>query len=322
MPHAARRLVWPSARPHPVGVTIAAKTATLATSLLVVTAALAGCSSDGSDDQTPSAQDSPAASASQSPSPSPTDAGSPSAEPTRGTTTVPIYWVGDTPQGPRLYREFRRVSGTPLQAAADLLTDGKPLSPRYRTLFPGGTFASVAIQDGVIVATARDEAWQTPGRLSEAQGELAVQSLVYTLQGTARRRLPVEVRVEGSDEADFLFGYDTAGGVKAADQLSTLSPVSITTPETGAVVSGGSLKASGVANSPEGNVPWTVQDAAGKTVLDGFATADGAMDALYPWSTTIDVSSLSPGSYAFVARTDDAESAAKNAQDYRTFTVR
>lgn len=306
--------------------TIAAKTATLATSLLVVTAALAGCSSDGGGDQAPSAQDSPAATASGSPSPSTTQAASPSAgataDSTQGTTTVPIYWVGDTPQGPRLYREFRRVSGTPLQAAADLLTDGRPLSPRYRTLFPGGTFASVTVQDGVIVATARDETWQTPGRLSEAQGELAVQSLVYTLQGTARKRLPVEVRVEGGDEADFLFGYDTAGGVKAADQLTTLSPISITTPETGAVVTGGSLKASGVANSPEGNVPWTVTDAGGKVVLDGFATADGAMDALYPWTTTVDVSSLTPGAYTFTARTDDAESAAKNASDARTFTVR
>ncbi|GAA4114375.1 hypothetical protein GCM10022215_12400 [Nocardioides fonticola] len=217
-------------------------------------------------------------------------------------TTVPVYYVGDTPQGPRLFREFRRVTGDPLAAAAALVTDGNPLDPDYRTLFPGGTFTSVAVEDGVIVATRDDRDWQTPGDLSEADGALALQQLVYTLQGALQQRLPVEVRVDG--EADFLFGTDTAGGVANAAPLDTLGLVNVTSPEEGASV-GATLKASGVASSFEATVPWRILDADGNAVLDGFATAEGWIDKLYPWSTGIDVSALAPGDYVFEASTDD-----------------
>ncbi len=40
-------------------------------------------------------------------------------------------------------------------------------------------------------------------------------------------------------------------------------------------------------------------------MLDGFSTAEGWMDKLYPWQTEVDVSSLEPGEYTFVASTDD-----------------
>jgi len=52
-------------------------------------------------------------------------------------------------------------------------------------------------------------------------------------------------------------------------------------------------------------VPWEVRDGSGKKVLDGFATAEGWGDRLYPWESQVDVSGLSPGTYTFVAMTDD-----------------
>jgi hypothetical protein len=72
----------------------------------------------------------------------------------------------------------------------------------------------------------------------------------------------------------------------------------------GATVSD-SFEASGKANSPEANVPWEVRDTTGETVLEGAATAEGWVDKLYPWKTTVDVSELEPGTYLFIARTDD-----------------
>jgi hypothetical protein len=80
--------------------------------------------------------------------------------------------------------------------------------------------------------------------------------------------------------------------------------ITLAEPAEGAEVSG-SFTASGKANSPEANVLWEIRDPSGKVVLDGFATAEGWMDRLYPWSTDIDVSSLEPGAYVFVAMTDD-----------------
>ena len=53
-------------------------------------------------------------------------------------------------------------------------------------------------------------------------------------------------------------------------------------------------------------MPWQIRDASDEVVLDGFATAEGAIDRLYKWETEpIDVSDLAPGTYTFVAMTDD-----------------
>ena len=80
--------------------------------------------------------------------------------------------------------------------------------------------------------------------------------------------------------------------------------ITLATPAEGATVSD-SFEASGKANSNEANVPWEVRDTTGETVLEGAATAEGWVDKLYPWKTTVDVSELEPGTYLFIARTDD-----------------
>lgn len=93
-----------------------------------------------------------------------------------------------------------------------------------------------------------------------------------------------------------------------SEELSTLPRTSglitLAAPAEGATVSD-SFEASGKANSPEANVPWEVRDTTGETVLEGHATAEGWVDKLYPWKTTVDVSELEPGTYLFIARTDD-----------------
>jgi hypothetical protein len=80
--------------------------------------------------------------------------------------------------------------------------------------------------------------------------------------------------------------------------------ITLDTPAEGDAVSG-SFTAAGKANSPEANVPWQITDASGAKVLDGFATAAGWLDRLYPYSTTVDVSSLDPGTYTFTVSTDN-----------------
>ena len=121
-----------------------------------------------------------------------------------------------------------------------------------------------------------------------------------------------------------LFGIDTSAPFTNAPPLDVLSLVNVTSPEQGASVEGDTLEASGVASSFEATVPWEVQQG-GKVVLDGFATAEGWMDKLYPWQTTIDVSGLQPGDYTFVARTDDPSGGAEGAgpsEDTKDFTLR
>ena len=84
-----------------------------------------------------------------------------------------------------------------------------------------------------------------------------------------------------------------------ADTLITLDE-----PTSGATVSG-SFKASGKANSPEANVPWSIKDAAGNTVKQGHFTALGWMDKLYPYHGTVKLDGIDPGDYTFEVRVDD-----------------
>lgn len=270
---------------------------------------LAAC---GDDDPTPSAGDpTTATSGAADPTdgtddPAGTDTASPSATATDAPDpkAIPVYYVGDTPQGDRLFREFTQSSGVdPLVAAAAAVTAGDPVDPDYRTLWPSGRFASVEQTAAAIVVEVEDEGWLGRGDLDRARARLAVQQLVYTLQGVIGDRLPVTVQLDGKP-ASTLLGVPVGAGLRTAPELDVLALVNITEPAEGSVVSG-TITATGRASSFEATVPWTIEDRAGKVVLDGFATAEGWTDKLYPWETEIDVSGLAPGRYTFIARTDD-----------------
>lgn len=287
---------------------------------LALTAALAVALVGCGDDDEPRAEDptpvggSPSASPSTSPSPSEDGA-------TEETVTVPVYFVADTPQGSRLFREFRRVGAEdPLEAAAALMTAGDALDPDYRTAYPDGAFASVSHdREGFRVELA-DESWTTPaGQDSSEESVLAVQQLVLTLQGVQQERSPVRVFLDGAPVT--LFGVDTAVGVTARPPLEVLGLVNVTAPEEGATVSG-TFTASGVASSFEATVPWEVRRGR-KVVLDGFTTAEGWMDRLWPWEAEVDVSGLAPGEYTFVAMTDDPSAGEGPGphEDSKTITV-
>lgn len=298
-----------------------------ALTLAVVT--LAGCGDDG-DPVSARASDPPPTSETSSGKPgSPSGTGTTTASPTDATsdpTTVaaPIYFVGDTPVGPRLYREFRQVeSDNPLEEAAALLVAGDALDPDYRTLLSGLQVQSVSDGDGVITVTLGDDSVLSDKAVSPRMGRLAVQSLVYTLQGVAQNRDPVRVVASDGSTPLTLFGVATGDGVEAAKPLTVLSLVSITTPEEGATVTGGTLPVSGVGSSFEATIGWSILDEDGNEVDTYSIQADGWQGHLYPWSDDLDVSDLEPGTYTFVARTDDPTGGEGPGpfEDTRTFTI-
>ncbi|MGA8845119.1 MAG: Gmad2 immunoglobulin-like domain-containing protein [Nocardioides sp.] len=282
----------------------------LLTPTLVLTVGLgllAGC---GSDDVTPVASDpqqTPSATADVAPKTTPAEPER--TEPTEPagsrseTVAAPIYFVGDSPTGPRLYREFRQVEAdNPLMEGAALLLGGDVLDPDYYTLLPSLDITGIETVDGAIVVSLGSDSPTADKSSSPKLSRIAVQSLVYTLQGIAQTREPV--RVVMGDQPVALLGQPTDTGVAARDPLKVLALVNVTGPASGAEVSG-TLAASGVASSFEATVLWEIRDADGAVVLDGFATAEGFMDRLYPWETDIDISSLAAGSYTFAALTSD-----------------
>lgn len=281
---------------------------------------LAAC---GDDDTEPTASD-PNETTSSDPSTSteaPTSDGTstpsdPGTDPA-GTVTVPVYFAGDTPMGPRLYREFREVeSDNPAQEALALLVAGDALDPDYSSPAPSLQVSGVEIDDDEITV---DVAAGTPSTGDKKADKLAVQAVVYTLQGIAQNRLPVEFDAE--DDAS-VYGVADGTAVKAAPQLDVLSLVNLTTPEEGATVSG-SFTAEGVSSSFEATVPWQLLDSSGAVVDENSFQAEGWFEKLYPFEGEIDVSGLEPGEYTFVVRTDDPSGGEGPGpfEDDRTITV-
>jgi Immunoglobulin-like domain of bacterial spore germination len=271
---------------------------TLAVLLALAVVALAGC---GDDDPSTENQRPASGSTKHHQGQSGEESPSESAQPKADQVTVPVYFTGDTPQGTRLYREFRRVDAAdPVGAALTLAADGDALDPDYATLLPSGSFSTTG---GASVALPDDSWTRRPDGMSERQALLAIQQLVYTAQGVLQSRDPITF-TDSSGAATQILGVASEDGFTAADPIETLALVSVTAPETGATVSG-SFNASGVSSSFEANTPWEIRDASGAVVRKGATTAEGWMDRLYPWESEVDVSDLEPGEYTFVAMTDD-----------------
>lgn len=298
--------------------------------MVAATFVLAGCGTQGSSETDPSTDPTPA----QSPT---TPEGS---EAPTVTVAAPIYYVGEAAGKNRLFREFREVQGVTLTEAARLVDGGMPLDTDYRTLWPGGTVLSAEAGRKVITVELNGDVSADLVRgMDERDAELAIQQMVWTLQGVEQSRAPVrfvrpepepEDDEEGAPQAptgiegpDTLFGIDISEPFRATKWNKVLAMVNVTIPTQGQSVSGDALDVEGVASSPEANVRWQIlRDE--EVVLEGFATAEGWMDQLHPWATSIDVAELEPGDYSFVASTDDpsdGERSSKVTSDSKDFTL-
>ena len=252
----------------------------------------------------------------------PPSSSGPTATPPPSVHTEAIYYLGGSQDEPKLYREFRALTGLATPASSlDALTSS-PDDPDYRTLWPADSFASVLVTDYVITVEVADPALRDrPASMSQAEAEASIQQVIYTLQAFAQARLAVQFTYQGNP-IDQVLGVPTSEPLSNAPILETLSRVNLTTPQEGQEVSG-TLDAEGVSNSFEANVPWLIEDSSGTDVASGNFTAEGYQDVkLFPFSGSIDVSSLDPGTYTFIVFTDDPSGAGKFDQDSRTVIIR
>lgn len=268
-----------------------------------------------SDESTPPSDES-----SEDPSPSDDPDGTPTSS---GDRTAAVYYVGDTGRaGPRLFREFRRGSGEPLEIAVSLLTEA-PLDPDYRTVWQAGQLLGATEVRDVVEVEVDPSVRQRPSGMSKADARAAVEQVIYTVQAAVRRRAPVQFRT-ADNPIDQVFGVPTAEPLAQGSALEVLNHVSLTAPEQGATVSGDQLKVSGVANSFEANVLWEIRQG-DQVVQHGFVTAEGWMgNQLFPFETTVDIADLDAGDYTLVVSTDDPSGGAEGIGamvDDKDFTV-
>ena len=295
--------------------------------LPVAAVALVGCGTEddpqaddpndgGSQSSRPTHKPSPSDEPTTEPATEPagSDTGSPE------TVAVPLYFVGDTPQGPRLFREFQQVEAdNPVDEALAILTGDAADDPDYSSALGGATLRAGTTDEDMTVEVSGDVA-SRPSGMSAKDARLAVQQVVFTVQGILQDRVPISFVTPDGDSTS-LFGLSAPDGGFTPDQ-DLLALVNVTQPQQNSQP-GDSFIASGVANSFEATVPWEVRDEGGAVVLEGFATADGWGDKLYPWKSEVDASSLPAGTYTFVAKTDDPSGGEGGGptEDSKTFSL-
>jgi hypothetical protein len=277
----------------------------------------------------------PVASSTKTPEPTPSKQPSPSDTPTDTPTStdvsasgqpieaaVPVYFAGDGPRGTVLYREFQPGIGMdPVAQSAMAAVAGPAQDPDYRTLWPAGTQATASYDGDVITVDLTGAGLHNrPQDMTGRDANLAVQQLVYSVQGAAQTRAGVQLLLDGQ-HSDKVLGVPASEPLTNAKPLDVLSQMSITNPVEGQKVTGGTLEADGVNSSFEATVAYEILDANGQSVAGGAGMADGWGDKLYPWKLSIDVSGLAPGTYTFVARNDDPSGGEGKGPDTDTRTI-
>ena len=271
--------------------------------------------------------DNPSNHASGTPTHSTTNPTGDSTTPATVSRAVPVYFVGDTAHGKKLYREFQsqEVASSSADdlayAAAATAVTGDPLDPDYRNPWPSAASEFVGLSydptANQLTVELSASVHDRPAGMSAADAELAVQQLIYSAQaGLGKGRVPVQLLIDGK-HTDTVLGVPASEPLAAANPDDVLAPVQIDSPEQGATV-GSPVKVTGLAAAFEANVVWEVMVGGDAVVKNGFATAAECC-TLAPYEFTVD---LEPGTYTLVVHdTDESGEGRPVNQDTKEFTV-
>ncbi len=231
--------------------------------------------------------------------------GTPSRTPTVTTppreAALPVYFVGDTGRGPRLFREFHRAAAgdLTLDLAVERALIGNADDPDYGSPWPeGSTHQHAQLSGGVLSVDLSGPVVDRPAGMSAAVAEAALQQLVYTAQAAVQQTVPVTFLVDGRP-ARTVLGVPTDRPVPRGAADEVLAPVSVASPAEGATVQS-PFTVEGQAAAFEANVQWELKQ--GDTVVRrGFTTAEECC-TLAPYSFTVDAPA---GTYTLVVHDED-----------------
>ncbi len=214
---------------------------------------------------------------------------------------VPVYYVAETESGPRLYREFHRITTADpaTDAVLEMLADPTGTDPDYRSHWPpgAGLAGPVTTADGTITV---DLTGVGPAQVGTELAHLTVQQLVFTVQGALQSTDPVRLLVDGEPVEELWGAVGTAEPVERGDAYALRSLVQIDEPADGAEVAR-EVEVTGEAAVFEATVLWEVlRD--GEVVESGFtSTAEGQRFAPYSFTVQLD----RPGEYTVRVSEDD-----------------
>jgi len=245
-----------------------------------------------------------------------------STDPEVSTRAVPVYFVGATAQGTKLYREFQSqqvCAGADclLKAATVTALSGRPLDPDYTAPWPDGTgITDLSFEGGTLTIGLSGDVHDRPSGMSAADAELAVQQLIYSAQaGLGQGRPPVQLLLDGK-HTDTILGVPASEPLAAGNPDDVLAPVQIDSPTQNAQVSG-TFTVTGRAATFEANVVWELKQGA-TVVKHGFTTAQECC-TLSPYSFEV---TAPAGDYTLVVHDTDESGADRPVdEDTRDITV-
>jgi hypothetical protein len=224
---------------------------------------------------------------------------------------VPVYYVGNTTRGPRLFREFHPAPAgvdpvsTAVAAAVGGSAEGPPVLPRdpdYRSAWPAGTTASAGFDGDVITvnlggdpeASLRDR----PAQMAASEARLAVEQLLYTAQGVVQERAPVQLLLYG-ERSDRVLGVPASEPLAQGDPGDVLAQVWIIDPADATEMTA-PFTVSGLAAAYEATVEWELRQG-DRVVKRGFTTAEECC-TMAPYSFQVNAP---PGDYTIVVHDTD-----------------
>jgi hypothetical protein len=278
--------------------------------LLAVAALIAGCS--GSSTPPTAVPPSPVPSATAT-GPSPTTAGEPTPSAT-GTAARAVYYLHDTGQGPRLYREFhpRPATTAVVRDAVTAMLTEKAYDGDYTSLWPSGTTVRGARVDGTTayVDLSREARRGNAGSAAEAA---SLQQLVYTVTAAAPSVRTVQLLVDGHT-VETLWGHaDTRRPMARQAAAEILGPVWLLVPRS---IQRGA-RFGGEASVFEATVSWEFRQG-GRVVKAGHTNAATGAPGRGPWSAVADVP---PGEYVLRAFESSAKDGSATFVDDKPVTV-
>ena len=225
----------------------------------------------------------------------------PVAAPAPGGRAVPVYALGPTAAGPRLYREFRAsAAADPIEGAVAGLAVA-PSDPDYRSPWLG--LPARVSRSGTTATVTFDRA----PALAGASAQLAAQQVVYTVTAADPRIRAVRVVAPG---------LLAAAATARAAAAGVLAPVWLLDPVDGGTA-GSRLTVSGTASVVEAAVGVEVRHG-GEVLARATATASAGAPGRGEWTATL---SVPPGSYVVAAFERSAKDGAEVAVDTKRVTV-
>jgi spore germination protein GerM len=283
--------------------------------------ALPACGDDGESDTQQVSSPTPAATSTPgSPTAAPTS--EPTTEPaeteqTEQTAAVAVYYVMDTTNGPRLYREFHRrpVGDDPVRDAVQAMIEVPADDPDYTSLWPTATQVRDVTREGDLV-TVDLSAQALGGNAGSSFEQMSVQQLVHTVTAAEPEVRRVQLTVDGQVRESLWGAVSIGEPIRRAPAAEVLGPVWILNPpEAGTLAAGEQF--GGVATVFEATVNWQwLRD--GKVVAEGFSTATEGAPGRGEWSAAVDVP---PGDYELKAFESSAKDGSETFVDTKRVTV-